>query len=145
MALTEHERTLYRMARREGYPPPAAYYVARPSVVELVPDDYADAFEAGRFEYKGQAFAYRVEWDDDCLCYDGDPAALDEDRDQYEHTSVKVWPEDRPDDYLSVGSVCSDERTPVRRRAAEHHRAEVMRDLASEMLDTVSPDQLTLI
>lgn len=144
MALTEHERSIYRQARREGYLPPAAYSVARPAVLALDSDPYADAFDAGSFDYKGATFRYRVEWDDDCLCYDGDRDALDEDRDQYEHTTVRVWVDGKPDEFESVGSVCSDERTTVRQRASEHHRIEVMRQLADELLAPVDPNQLSI-
>lgn len=141
MTLTAHERYLYRMARREGYPPPAAYYAARPAVLELDPDPYADAFDAGSFTWQGAPFWYRVEWDDYCLCRED--SERPDDWDEWEHLSVTVGAVGT-DEVESLSSVCGDERTTIRRRSAEHYRADVMLDLAREILRVRLGDQLTI-
>jgi hypothetical protein len=123
----------YREARREGYPIATALYSVRPPVVALESEPYADAFDAGTFTWHGVTFSYRVEWDNDCLCYESGSEVDPEEARGYEHLSVGVCRGDEWTDEASwLGSVCGDERTPVRRRMFERHIAEVCRDLAYE-------------
>lgn len=130
MAETWAHPEVVREARRHGYSPEAALYLAREPVVALESDGDAAAWDAGTFDYQGRTFAYRVEGDDDCLCGELEGIA-GEDADQYEHRSVSVTLGDRRE---SLGSVCGDRRTWLGRLSDDRHLAEVARDLADDIL-----------
>lgn len=119
----------YREARRAGYPPQGAAYLARPAVVALESDGNAVAWDAGEFVHEGRRFSYRIEWDDNCLCLE-EPEDR-EDVAELEHRGVIVTLGDAGE---SVWSVCGDRRTWLGRLSDDRHLAEVARDLADELL-----------
>lgn len=121
---------VYREARRQGYQPALAAYLGRPPVVTLDSDPDVIGWDGGTFDYRGERFVYRIEWDEDCLCPESD--AMDgEDLSNYEHRFMTVALGLRA---ASLGSVCGDTRTWLARLGDERYLAESARDLADEIL-----------
>lgn len=121
---------VYREARRAGYRPALAAYVGRPPVVELESGPDAGCWDAGTFDYRGETFTYRIEWDDNCICSESD-LMEGEDLSDYEHRFVVVSLGDRD---ASLGGVCGDTRTWLGQLGDERYLAETARDLADEIL-----------
>lgn len=96
---------VYREARRAGYRPALAAYVGRPPVVELESGPDAGCWDAGTFDYRGETFTYRIEWDDNCICSESD-LMEGEDLSDYEHRFVVVSLGDRD---ASLGGVCGNQ------------------------------------
>lgn len=124
---------VYREARRKGWKPWHAAMVARPARVELDSDPNAMSWDAGTFEYQGETFTYRMEWDDDCLCREPDTEMSAED---YEHSDHLILTVELGEDSESLGSVCTMRGDWVEDRAAACYRADTLAELADEVLAT---------
>lgn len=132
---------VYREARKQGYTPVQAAYLGRDPVVTLDSDPNVSAWDGGTFDYQGETFTYRIEWDEDCLCREPDSEVSSDEYERFDHRIVTVALALRVE---SLSSVCGDRSSWLGRLSDDRHIAEVVRDLADEVLSARAAESARL-